>query len=71
MFKSTNLVIPAVVELSVRYPPKINKIDIVPSPVPQGNSAQLKCIADGYPAPAISWVREGDAILPAGGQVSR
>lgn len=50
----------------IRRPPIVDKIEITPSPVPEGNSAQLKCIADGYPRPAIYWSRENDKLLPKG-----
>lgn len=54
------------VKLLIRRPPIVEKIEIIPSPVPEGNSAQLKCIADGYPRPAIYWSRENDKLLPRG-----
>lgn len=60
----------ASVELLIKHPPKITEsIQITPSPGVIGQSAEMKCIADGYPRPSISWVREYDAILPAGGNL--
>lgn len=60
----------AVVELLIRRPPKITQnIEITPPIAALNNSAELKCIADGYPRPSISWVREYNAILPFGGHV--
>lgn len=32
--------------------------------VVRGNLASLLCIADGTPAPTISWLRDGAALLP-------
>lgn len=60
------------VELLVRTPPKISdSLTTVPASTPIGGSAQLKCIAVGYPKPTISWKREYDAILPNGGSSLR
>lgn len=56
----------AQVELLIRRAPTVSKIEITPSPAPEGNSAQLKCIAEGYPRPTIYWQRENDKLLPKG-----
>lgn len=54
----------------VRRPPKITEnIQINPVPGVLGASVELKCIADGYPKPSISWKRDNDGILPAGGRL--
>lgn len=57
----------ALVELLVKHAPKVDNIEITPSPVAVNSTAQLKCLASGYPRPSIIWRRENDAILPAGG----
>lgn len=58
----------AQVELLIRRAPTVEKIEVTPTPVvPEGNSAQLKCIVEGYPRPTIYWSRENDKILPKGG----
>lgn len=60
----------AQVELVIRRPPIISdNIEINPSPAPEGQSAVLKCTAEGYPHPIIRWSRDNDAVLPAGGQI--
>lgn len=55
------------VELLIRRAPIVTDIEITPSPVPVGNSAQLKCIADGHPRPTIYWSRSNEKLLPGGG----
>lgn len=35
----------------------------------EGQNVEVSCHASGYPKPTISWAREGNAILPAGGHV--
>lgn len=47
----------AQVELLIRRAPHVSKIEVTPSPAPEGNSAQLKCIVEGYPRPTIYWTR--------------
>ena len=34
----------------------------------EGDRVELKCEAEGIPAPLISWVRAGGGILPSGGR---
>lgn len=52
----------------MRHPPKISQIIEITPPVASLNgSAELKCTADGYPKPSISWVRENNELLPSGG----
>lgn len=54
----------------VRHPPKISQIiEIIPAVASLNGSAELKCTADGYPKPSISWVRENNEILPSGGHI--
>lgn len=58
-----------VVDLLIRYPPKIDKpIEVTPRVATLGGSAELKCDAEGYPKPSISWTRASGGFLPAGGQ---
>lgn len=55
------------VELLIRRPPKIiEKILIEPSPATINGTAELRCNADGYPRPSISWRRDHDVKLPNG-----
>lgn len=57
------------VQLLIRRPPKIvEKIVVEPTPAELGGSAQLKCVAEGYPKPSISWRRDHDVQLPTGEQ---
>lgn len=37
--------------------------------VTEGQNVEVSCHATGFPTPTISWAREGNAILPAGGHV--
>lgn len=56
------------VDLLIRYPPKIDQaVEVTPSVAQLNGSAELKCIADGYPKPSISWIRATGGFLPAGG----
>lgn len=56
------------VDLLIRYPPKIDQaVEVTPKVAPLNGSATLKCIADGYPKPSISWMRATGGFLPAGG----
>lgn len=56
----------------VRTPPKISdSLTTVPPAVSLGQTAELKCIANGYPRPSVSWKREYNAILPGGGHIYR
>lgn len=56
------------VELLIRYQPKIDQpIEVIPKIVQLNGSAELKCAADGYPKPSISWMRASGGFLPAGG----
>lgn len=56
------------VDLLIRYPPKIDQaVEVTPRVASLNGSAELKCIADGYPKPSISWMRASGGFLPAGG----
>lgn len=56
------------VELLIRRAAVVDKIEITPSPTPEGNSALLKCIVgSAYPRPTIYWSRANDKLLPKGG----
>lgn len=33
--------------------------------VVRGNMASLLCVADGTPTPTVSWLKEGETLLPA------
>jgi neuronal growth regulator 1 len=58
----------SIVELQVRHAPLINEALSTPTVlVGVGEPAELKCFADGYPRPTITWKREYDTILPIGG----
>uniref|UniRef100_A0A336M5D4 CSON010924 protein n=1 Tax=Culicoides sonorensis TaxID=179676 RepID=A0A336M5D4_CULSO len=58
-----------VVELYVRSPPQIiDKATTLQVSVEENEDVKLKCYADGYPRPRITWTRDGGAILPAGGK---
>uniref|UniRef100_A0A8C7MZR3 Hemicentin-1 n=1 Tax=Oncorhynchus kisutch TaxID=8019 RepID=A0A8C7MZR3_ONCKI len=51
--------------LQVHVPPSLDgvgsKEDVT---VVRGNLASLLCIADGTPSPSMSWMREGEALVP-------
>ena len=56
------------VDLLIRYPPKIDQaVEVTPKVAQLSGSAELKCIAEGYPKPSISWTRATGGFLPAGG----
>lgn len=55
------------VEVQVRMPPTITDKTNTITSVSEGGTAQLSCNADGYPRPTITWKRESNDILPAGG----
>jgi len=57
------------VEVQVRSPPRIiDSASTLQIKVKEGDLVQLKCAADGYPRPDITWSRENGAILPMGGK---
>jgi neuronal growth regulator 1 len=55
------------VEVQVRMPPTITDKTSSITTVSEGATAQMICNAEGYPRPVISWKRESNEILPAGG----
>lgn len=56
------------VDLLIRYPPKIDQaVEVTPRVASLNGSAELKCIAEGYPKPSISWTRVTGGFLPSGG----
>lgn len=70
VFVSANYKDIATVDLLIRHPPKITKdIEVNPTPAALNSTAELRCTADGYPTPSISWKRAGDALIPAGGNI--
>ncbi|XP_031640778.1 lachesin-like isoform X2 [Contarinia nasturtii] len=60
----------ATVDLLIRHAPKIVKdIEVTPSPATLKGYVELRCTADGYPNPSISWKRAGNVLIPAGGNI--
>lgn len=59
------------VELQVRSPPQIlDKLSTLQVSAEEGEDVTLKCYAEGYPRPTITWTRDAGAILPAGGKAT-
>lgn len=57
------------VELQVRSPPQIiDQHSTLQVNIEEGKDVTLKCYADGYPRPSITWTRDAGGILPAGGK---
>ncbi|XP_001604323.1 lachesin isoform X1 [Nasonia vitripennis] len=56
----------AEVKLDIERPPEITAKSSSSVTVVEGDSAELKCEADGFPSPSITWKRENDEILPFG-----
>lgn len=70
VFVSANYKDTATVDLLIKHPPKITKdIEVNPSPAVLNSTVELRCTADGYPAPSISWKRAGDILIPSGGNI--
>lgn len=60
------------VNLLVKHSPIILESKTLKSHlVTEGYKLEALCQAEGYPKPSISWKRENNAIMPAGGQVFR
>lgn len=57
------------VELQVRSPPRILETSsTLLVETEEGKEVQLRCTADGYPRPTITWTRHNSEILPEGGK---
>jgi len=61
----------AEVELVVRRPPVISDNSTRSLILSEGETAELKCYAGGFPSPKMSWRRENHDILPTGGSLYR
>lgn len=61
----------AEVELMVRLPPVISDNSTRSLLLLEGQTAVLKCYADGYPRSIIFWKRENYKVLPTGVSVNR
>ena len=60
--------ITSIVELYVRSPPVILENQTTSSvTVSTGQPFNMKCKADGYPKPTITWLREPGFFMPDGG----
>lgn len=59
------------VELVVRRPPVIADSSTRSLILSEGQTAELKCYAGGFPHPKISWRRENHNILPTGHSLYR
>lgn len=56
----------AEVKLDIERPPEITAKSPSSVTVVEGESVDLKCEADGFPSPSITWKRENDEILSFG-----
>lgn len=55
--------------LSIKHPPIISEERTPKSKlVTEGQNLEVSCDATGFPQPTMYWKREGNAIMPAGGQ---
>lgn len=58
--------------LSVKHPPVVSEEKTPKSiTVKEGDNVDVTCYADGFPKPNISWKREDNSIMPAGGTTHR
>lgn len=55
--------------LAIKTPAVIAESTPKSTLVTEGQNVEVSCHASGFPTPTISWAREGNAILPAGGHV--
>ncbi|EDW81791.1 uncharacterized protein Dwil_GK12252 [Drosophila willistoni] len=55
--------------LQIKTPPVISESTAKTTLVTEGQNLELTCHANGFPKPTISWARENNAIMPAGGHL--
>ncbi|XP_030374292.1 protein amalgam [Scaptodrosophila lebanonensis] len=55
--------------LLIKTPPVISEQTPRTTLVTEGQNLEVTCHANGFPKPTISWAREHNAIMPAGGHV--
>ncbi|EDV93719.1 protein amalgam [Drosophila grimshawi] len=55
--------------LLIKTPPVISELTPKSMLVTEGQNLEISCHASGFPAPTISWAREQNAIMPAGGHL--
>jgi len=56
--------------LSIKHPPIISEERTPKSTlVTEGQNLEISCHANGFPQPTISWSRQYNAIMPAGGHI--
>ncbi|XP_020818493.1 protein amalgam [Drosophila serrata] len=55
--------------LQIKTPPMISENTPKSTLVTEGQNLELTCHAIGFPKPTISWAREHNAVMPAGGHV--
>ncbi|XP_017083975.2 protein amalgam [Drosophila eugracilis] len=53
--------------LQIKTPPVIAENTLKSTLVTEGQNLELTCHANGFPKPTISWTREHNAVMPAGG----
>ncbi|XP_016971969.1 protein amalgam [Drosophila rhopaloa] len=53
--------------LQIKMPPVIAESTPKSTLVTEGQNLELSCHANGFPRPTISWAREHNAVMPAGG----
>ncbi|XP_052857223.1 protein amalgam [Drosophila gunungcola] len=55
--------------LQIKMPPVIAESTPKSTLVTEGQNLELTCHANGFPKPTISWAREHNAVMPAGGHL--
>lgn len=55
--------------LQIKTPPVIAENTPKSTLVTEGQNLELTCHANGFPKPTISWAREHNAVMPAGGHL--